>query len=58
MACEVTLGSLRYSFAAPTDEDKFRQGGIRVFDFDEGKLDSAVGELIYKVNKFTFCIIC
>ena len=39
----------------PSYQSTFLQRGIGVFDFDEAKLDFALGELIYEVDKLSLC---
>ena len=51
MACEVALGPLWNSLAAPSNEDILGQSGIWVFDFEIGKLDPSVGEFVDQVNQ-------
>ena len=46
VACKISLGPLRNSSTTPGDEHVLRQSGVRVFDFDEGELDTAFVEVL------------
>jgi len=40
----------------PSNQNVLREGGVRVLDFDKGKLNAPVGEFIYQVYKLALCI--
>ena len=53
MACEIALGPLRDTSTTPGNQDILWECGIRVLDFDKGKLDAALVEILDQVEKIT-----
>lgn len=53
VAGKVTFRPLGHAFAAPSNEGVLRQAGVGVFDFEESKLNSAIGKLVYQVDYLT-----
>ena len=54
MAGEVSFCPLRHSFSAPSNQSILGQRCIWVFDFDESKLNTAVGEFVDQIDQITF----
>ena len=50
---EIALCTLWDTFATPTNEDRFGQRCIWIFDLGKRELNSTVGKLFYQVNQFT-----
>jgi hypothetical protein len=52
MACEVALGALGHTAAAPGDHDIFRKARVWVLDSDKSKLDAAFAEVLDELGEF------
>lgn len=53
VACEVALGSFRYSFTTPGDEYVLWQSSVRVRDLDICELNAPLRELLDEVQELT-----
>jgi len=53
VAGKVTFRPLGHTFAAPSNEGILRQASVGVFEFEESKLNSAIGKFVYQVDYFT-----
>lgn len=47
MAGEVSFGPLWHALATPCNESVLWQASVGVLDFQESKLNSAIGEFVY-----------
>jgi hypothetical protein len=55
MAREVTLGPFWHTLAAPCNQDRLRESGIGILDFDESELNSSIAEFFDQVEQFALC---
>lgn len=55
MTCEVALGPLWDTLAAPSNQSVLGKTSVAVLYFDVGELYAAVRELIYKVEQLALC---